>query len=219
MISALQFAFLASLVFNMVHCTEQTAVEKLQNSINRLKKNVSKKDSCTKICFALYGSSAVNGQIFKLQKQVASSMTKVLSVKSASRVAAVQYVSIAEAIYPYSPVSQAFFQVLKEAEPQRGFDISISSAVVACDYQLAMNEASGTIILFTDGKHNYGSNPQDTIKIARSRGVKVLPVGVGDLDRKSVQKVFGVSSSSILLLDAFWKVRIVLESIVPKICQ
>lgn len=215
------FLILLSLVITGANANAKaTVTTKLDQKIRFLSKFVSLKGCrSAQVCFALDNNQkTISQKEYILQKLLVKSISKVISNDKNVRFSALQYGVIGTLISPFSKASKTFFGQLDKAvsKPQAG--TSLDAPIVLCDALFAQAGKTGTMILFGNGRKNFGGDPQLTSGVFKRRGGKIFGVGVGNMDTKAFQKIAGDRSHTIQKLDQFWKVSYILEKVVTSVC-
>lgn len=193
----------------------------LDQEIKGLSKYISRK-GCrrTQICFALYNNqNAITEKEYKLQKVLVKSIAKVISNDRNVRFFALQYGAVATLISPSSKSPKHFFGLLDKARTKKQPGTSLDAPIVLCDALFAQGgKKIGAMVLFGNGQRNFGGDPQFTSGILKGRGGRIFTVGVGNMNKKVLQKISGERSHRVETLDAFWKVRFILANVISALC-
>lgn len=199
---------------------ELTSKQKHDKKIEELKDLVSKKGGCdAAFCFAVHSSSRITEKTFELQKAFISSLGTIFSEADSTPVAVVQYGTVAHGVYPYGRVSSSFFRTVRKTSFSGDDDTSIGAPIVACDYQFSENsKKDGTIILFTDGVDNFGSDPKLNADVFKSGGGKIFPVGVGNVKQDILSEVLDLKEPASEL-SAYWNIRYIVAEIIYDVCS
>ncbi|CAN8073470.1 unnamed protein product [Agarophyton chilense] len=172
-----------------------------QNAQNR-PSLVQRKASCeTKLCFALDGSGSISG-LFELQQSFVISLVRAIhSTVKPLQLAAVQYGVDNQPISPLTNDTAKFVKLVNQTSFNKSSSTFIRGGIVYCDFELTSTGPEvGTIIVLGDGRGNFGGDPVRSANIFRKIRGRVAAVGVGNIDKASLEEIVGGDSSLVFKL-------------------
>ena len=234
MVFSLKLFFIAS-VFTLFSLT-YAVVPNIQNlipnngfitpenllQIRAIQQQVAAKGSCNpNICFALDGSGSISSADYSAQKDFAQLIAAIISVDPDAAYAAVQYGLRNIAISDLTSDANSFLLDLDGSILAGAPRTFIAAGLGYCINQLRPRiEDANKIILFGDGRSNFGGNPVSVAqRFLPPRGSgSICAVGIGFQNTAVLQAIVGGNPNRVLQVDEYFELMDILEVIISDIC-
>ena len=171
------------------------------------------------VCFAIDGSDAVGPDNFRKSVEFVQAVIGIVGTDRAAEFAATQFGTTTRRIAPLTGLRDNTLKALEDAKLTGGPTSAVASGIIYCDFQLFRRPGEANkLVVITDGKSNFGSNPVTAADKYRGRNPKnsITAVAVGHRQDDVLQRISG--QNPVLEVTDYVELALKVDTLVSQIC-